>query len=152
MSRESVNGGWLMVDGNEDPDTQNRKPKTQNLIAIDHVQITVPVGQEQIARAFYCGVLGLTEIDKPASLASRGGLWLAIGDQQLHIGTEDGVDRSRTKAHIAYQVDDLIAWRTRLEQAGCVILESVPIPGHDRFETRDPFANRIEFIARQDGD
>ena len=58
-------------------------------MSIDHVQITIPVGQEQIAHAFYCGVLGLTEIEKPVSLAGRGGLWLAIGDQQLHIGVEE---------------------------------------------------------------
>ena len=25
-------------------------------------------------------------------------------------------------------------------------LESIPIPGHDRFECRDPFGNRLEFI------
>ena len=119
---------------------------------IDHVQITIPVGQEQIARAFYCGVLGLNEIEKPESLARRGGLWLAIGNQQLHVGVEDGVDRSRTKAHIAFQVAGLSAWRSRLEKSGCLITDAVPIPGYERFETRDPFGNRIEFIARRDGD
>jgi catechol 2,3-dioxygenase-like lactoylglutathione lyase family enzyme len=119
---------------------------------IDHVQITIPVGQEQIARAFYCGVLGLSEIEKPASLVGRGGFWLRIGNQQIHIGVEDGIDRTLTKAHIAYQVEDLDSWRARLEEAGCVILESVPIPGHDRVETRDPFANRLEFIQRRVGD
>ena len=116
---------------------------------IDHVQITIPVGQEQIAHAFYCGVLGLMEIAKPASLANRGGFWLAVGDQQLHIGTEDDVDRTLTKAHVAYRVADLAHWRATLERAGCLILESVPIPGYDRFETRDPFGNRIEFIERR---
>ena len=115
--------------------------------SIDHVQITIPFGQEQIAHAFYCGVLGLTEIPKPASLANRGGLWLKVGNQQLHIGVEDDVDRTQTKAHVAYRVADLAHWRTTLEQAGCLILESVPIPGYDRFETRDPFGNRIEFIT-----
>jgi catechol 2,3-dioxygenase-like lactoylglutathione lyase family enzyme len=119
---------------------------------IDHVQITIPVGQEQIARAFYCGVLGLSEIEKPASLVGRGGLWLRIGNQQIHIGVEDGIDRTLTKAHIAYQVEDLDSWRARLEEAGCLITESVPIPGCARFETRDPFSNRLEFIERRVGD
>jgi catechol 2,3-dioxygenase-like lactoylglutathione lyase family enzyme len=118
---------------------------------IDHVQITIPIGQEQIARAFYCGVLGLTEIEKPASLVGRGGFWLRIGSQQIHIGVEDGIDRTLTKAHIAYQVEDLDAWRTRLEEAGCLITESIPILGYARFETRDPFANRLEFIEHRDG-
>jgi catechol 2,3-dioxygenase-like lactoylglutathione lyase family enzyme len=116
---------------------------------IDHVQITIPVGQEQIARAFYCGVLGLTEIEKPDSLKGRGGLWVDVGGLALHIGTEDGVDRTLTKAHVAYRVHDIAEWRARLEGAGCIILESVPIAGYDRFETRDPFGNRMEFIAKR---
>jgi catechol 2,3-dioxygenase-like lactoylglutathione lyase family enzyme len=118
---------------------------------IDHIQITIPTGQEQIARAFYCGVLGLAEIEKPNSLKGRGGLWVAIGGQELHIGTEDGVDRTLTRAHVAYRVEDIDSWRAKLERAGCVILESVPIPGCDRFETRDPFGNRMEFISGRVG-
>lgn len=113
---------------------------------IHHVQITIPTGAEDAARAFYCGVLGLPEIDKPDSLKGRGGLWVALGDQQIHIGTEDGFDRLTTKAHVAYEVDDIARWRDRLEQHGAVIGDSVPIPGCERFETRDPFGNRIEFI------
>jgi catechol 2,3-dioxygenase-like lactoylglutathione lyase family enzyme len=113
---------------------------------INHVQITVPKGAEDAARAFYCGVLGLPEIAKPESLAGRGGLWLAIGDQQIHVGTEDGFDRLTTKGHIAYEVDDVPYWRDRLIAAGLTLAESVPIPGFDRFEARDPFGNRIEFI------
>ena len=57
------------------------------------------------------------------------------------------MDRALTRAHIAYRVTDLAAWRARLEEAGCLVLESLPIPGFDRFETRDPFGNRIEIIA-----
>jgi catechol 2,3-dioxygenase-like lactoylglutathione lyase family enzyme len=123
--------------------------KRDSIQRIDHVQITIPVGQEQIAHAFYCGMLGLTEIEKPASLAGRGGLWVMVGDQQLHIGTENDVDRMQTKAHIAFRVADLAYWRATLEHAGCLILESVSIPGYDRFEIRDPFGNRMEFIAGQ---
>lgn len=113
---------------------------------INHVQITIPTGVEASARAFYCGVLGLTEIVKPESLAGRGGFWLEIGDQQIHVGTEDSFDRLTTKAHIAYEVDDIAYWRARLTSSGAVIGDSVPIPGYARFETRDPFGNRIEFI------
>ncbi len=98
------------------------------------------------AREFYCGLLDLPEVEKPDSLKGRGGFWVQVGDRQLHIGTEEGVDRKRTKAHVAYQVDDLETWRERLAAAGVVALESVPIPGYDRFECRDPFGNRMEFI------
>ncbi|HYP59760.1 MAG TPA: VOC family protein [Thermomicrobiales bacterium] len=121
-------------------------------MSIDHVQITIPIGQEQIARTFYCGVLGLTEIEKPEALKRRGGLWLEVGGQQLHIGVEGGIDRTSSKAHVAYRVLDLARWRAKLEEAGCFILESVPMPNHDRFETRDPFGNRIELIAKHERD
>ncbi len=116
------------------------------IVNIHHVQITVAAEDVAAARAFYCGVLGLPEIEKPDSLKARGGLWVLAGDRQLHIGVEEGVERRRTKAHVAYQVDDLAAWRLRLAAAGVAALESVPIPGHDRFECRDPFGNRLEFI------
>jgi catechol 2,3-dioxygenase-like lactoylglutathione lyase family enzyme len=116
------------------------------ITGIHHVQITVPKGGEEQARAFYCGVLGLLEIEKPESLKGRGGFWLQVGDRQVHVGTEDGFDRLTTKAHIAYQVDDVAAWRVRLTANGIESDNSIPIPGYDRFEFRDPFGNRVEMI------
>lgn len=116
------------------------------ILGIHHVQITVAAAEAAAARAFYCGVLGLPEIEKPDSLKGRGGLWVRVGDRDLHIGVEEGVERGSTKAHVAYQVDDLPAWRERLADAGVAVVESVPIPGYDRFECRDPFGNRLEFI------
>ncbi len=115
------------------------------ITGIHHVQITISAADEDAARAFYCDVLELPEIEKPDSLKGRGGFWVMVGDRQLHAGVEEGVDR-RTKAHIAYQVDDLAVWRARLAAAGIEALESIPIPGYDRFECRDPFGNRMEFI------
>jgi catechol 2,3-dioxygenase-like lactoylglutathione lyase family enzyme len=111
-----------------------------------HVQITWPRGQEEVARRFYCDGLGLVEVAKPASLAGRGGLWLAVGDLQLHIGTEEGVDRHATKAHVAYSVTDLPAWRRRLAALGIETSAGMPIPGYRRCEFRDPCGNRVEFI------
>jgi catechol 2,3-dioxygenase-like lactoylglutathione lyase family enzyme len=116
------------------------------VIGIHHVQITAPAGQEQAAREFYCKVMGFKEIEKPAALKARGGLWLAVGDLQVHVGVEAGGERSATKAHLAYQVTDLAKWRDRLGKAGVKILDSVPIPGFARFEFRDPFGNRVELI------
>ena len=116
------------------------------LLRLHHAQITIEPGREDAARAFYCDLLGLPEIEKPVSLQGRGGFWVSLGDQQIHIGTETGVARTKTKAHLAYEVDDVEAWRARLQQAGIEALESVPIPGYARFEFRDPFGNRVEFI------
>jgi catechol 2,3-dioxygenase-like lactoylglutathione lyase family enzyme len=116
------------------------------IVGIHHVQLTIPPGSEEAARDFYCTMLGLPEIAKPASLQGRGGLWLQVGDRQVHIGVETNVDRQATKAHIAYQVRDLAAWRSKLTSANIEILSGIPIPGYDRFEFRDPFGNRVELI------
>lgn len=116
------------------------------ITGIHHTQITIPSGKEEEARAFYCGVLGLEEMDKPESLKGRGGFWLRTGNADLHIGTEEGVDRYQTKAHIAYEVNDVRYWKEQLEKLGTNIIPSVAIPGYDRFECRDPFGNRVEMI------
>lgn len=116
------------------------------ILDLHHAQITVPKGKEAEARHFYCDLLGLPEIEKPASLQGRGGFWLQAGHKQVHIGTEDGVDHHATKAHLAYLVDHLDHWRRHLEKHGIEFTKSIPIPGYDRLEFRDPFGNRIEFI------
>jgi catechol 2,3-dioxygenase-like lactoylglutathione lyase family enzyme len=117
--------------------------------AVHHVQVSIPIGAEDDARAFYCGVLGLREVPKPESLADRGGFWLELDGFQIHFGTEGGIDRSKTKAHIAYQVTDLDGWREKLTANDCSILDGIPIPGYNRFEFRDPFGNRVEFLEKQ---
>lgn len=113
---------------------------------LHHAQITVPEGAEAAAREFYCEVLGLPEVPKPESLAGRGGFWIAVGDQQVYIGAEPGGDRAATKAHLAYEVSGLDQWRQTLGTHGIKTLDSIPIPAFDRFEFRDPFGNRVEFI------
>ena len=121
-------------------------PAAPPIARLHHAQIMVSADQVEAARHFYCEVLGLPEVGKPDSLQGRGGLWVRVADQQVHIGVQDDAPRDRLRAHLAYQVADLPAWRVRLAAAGVVIDESVPIPGFDRFECRDPFGNRLEFI------
>ena len=118
------------------------------IVRLHHAQITIPQDTEEKARQFYCAVLGLREIEKPPSLAGRGGFWLQVGKTQLHIGTEEGMAREMTKAHLAYEVDDLEAYRQKLLAEGIQTLEGIPIPGYVRFEFRDPFGNRVELIQR----
>lgn len=116
------------------------------ILGIHHVQITIPKGEEKQARAFYCSLLGLSEVAKPDSLKGRGGFWVNVGAQDVHIGTEEGFDRLTTKAHIAYLVEDLTYWRNRLTENSIKIIGAVAIPHYDRFEFRDPFGNRVEMI------
>lgn len=117
-----------------------------SIIGLHHAQITIPAGAEEQGRQFYCQLLELSEIEKPDALKGRGGFWLQVGDRQVHVGTEEGVNRLATKAHLAYHVTDVEVWRKRLQAHGIEILEGVPIPGYQRFEVRDPFGNRMEFI------
>ena len=46
---------------------------------IDHIQLAMPGGREDEARAFYQDVLGIPEVAKPPHLAVRGGCWFERG-------------------------------------------------------------------------
>jgi len=117
------------------------------IIGLDHLQIAMPQGKEAQARAFYGGVLGLTELSKPPHLAARGGVWFSLGDQQLHLGVEREF-RPAQKAHPAFLVRDLAGLRHRLEQRGFAPYEDEPLEGYERFYVADPFGNRLEFLQR----
>ncbi|HEY8491901.1 MAG TPA: VOC family protein [Dehalococcoidia bacterium] len=119
------------------------------VLGLHHVQIFIPPGTEDRARAFYGGLLGLREVPKPPSLAGRGGLWYDVGDGQLHVSARPaGADTSGR--HPGLLVDDLAAFRRRLEAAGVPLEEDVPIPGFVRCYCRDPFGNRIELLERRE--
>ena len=120
------------------------------ITGLDHAQITIPPGREAEARDFYCTVLGLKEIPKPEPLVSRGGFWMTAGTYVIHVGVEDNVDRKNTKAHLAYRVTDLDLWRETLSSLGVDVIDGIAIPGFARFEFRDPFGNRVEFLQTQE--
>jgi catechol 2,3-dioxygenase-like lactoylglutathione lyase family enzyme len=115
---------------------------------LDHVQIAIPRGGEDVARAFFGERLGLAEIAKPANLAKRGGVWFALGSQELHCGVEEPFSPAR-KAHPALIVQGLGALRARLEAEGLAPRDEEPLPGFDRFFLDDPFGNRLEFLERR---
>lgn len=119
------------------------------ILAIHHAQIMIPLGQEDKARKFYCQLLGLTEIEKPTALKVRGGIWLEVGQQQLHLGidTKGAENPALSRAHIAYRVEDIEGWRQKLKAANIETLDGEPVTGLTRFEFRDPFGNRIEFLG-----
>jgi len=116
------------------------------ILGVHHVQITVPKAAEKRAKDFYCGVLALQEIEKPEALKGRGGFWVSVGNADVHISIEEGFDRLTTKSHIAYQVEDIDYWKNKLGKENVKISSSIPIPGYERFEFRDPFGNRVEMI------
>ena len=116
-------------------------------VLLDHVQVAMPAGREETARAFYGAALGLREIPKPAPLAARGGVWYAIGDLQLHLGVAANFSPA-TKAHPAFRVRDSASSAKRLQDAGFAVRWDCSLPGCDRFYTDDPFGNRIEILSR----
>ena len=112
---------------------------------LDHVQVAIPEGGEDAARRFYGGVLGLSELPKPANLAARGGVWFAAGPRQLHLGVDRDF-RAAGKAHPAFRVTNLPELLARCREAGARVVESEPLPGHVRAYVDDPFGNRIELL------
>ena len=120
-----------------------------DLVGIDHVQLSMPAGGEDVARAFYGDVLGLREVVKPAALAARGGCWFAGAGVAVHLGAESDF-RPLAKAHPALLVRDLDAARASLAAAGIPIEEDDSgIPAR-RCYVRDPFGNRIELVDARD--
>ncbi|TFW28759.1 glyoxalase [Massilia arenosa] len=117
------------------------------ILGLDHVQVAIPAGAEEEARAFYGGLLGMTEIPKPSVLAVRGGCWFQCGMQQLHIGADKDFHAAR-KAHPALLVRGLAALRARLQGAGCQLEPGEALEGVDRWMVYDPFGNRVELVER----
>jgi len=113
-----------------------------------HVQLAMPAGGEERARAFYAGVLGIPETPKPDVLARRGGAWFERDGLRIHLGVEEPFRPAR-KAHPALLVDGLDELIARLHAAGAVLRAAEELDGFDRVYAEDPFGNRLEFIQRR---
>ena len=123
------------------------------MIALHHVQVACPRGGEDDARRFYAGGLGLTEVEKPATLHGRGGAWFRSYDAlgavaaELHVGVEEPFVPAR-KAHPAFVVDDLEGVSDSVSAAGGEVdwRERDTFDGYQRFHVRDPHGNRVEVL------
>jgi catechol 2,3-dioxygenase-like lactoylglutathione lyase family enzyme len=115
------------------------------LLAIDHVQLAIPVGAEAAARPLYRDLLGLTEVGKPEPGRSRGGSWYEAGIVKVHLGVEPDF-RANRKAHPAFIVGDLRDLNRRAEAAGYEVKPDDELEGVERAFISDPFGNRLEFI------
>ncbi|SDY33039.1 hypothetical protein SAMN05661080_03108 [Modestobacter sp. DSM 44400] len=118
---------------------------TFELQPLHHVQLAVPRGAEDACRAFWGGLLGMTELTKPPVLAARGGCWFRGGGLEVHLGVEEPFAPA-TKAHPGVRVRGLRALADRLASAGAPVTWDDEFPGHDRFYSADPFGNRLEFL------
>ena len=115
---------------------------------IDHVQLAAPRGSEDQARAFFVGVLGLTEIEKPATLNKKGGAWFQLANYQIHIGIEEPFLPAR-KAHPAFEIENLEGFKDHLSKHQIEFKEDDELPGADRIYLEDPFGNRMEILEWQ---
>jgi catechol 2,3-dioxygenase-like lactoylglutathione lyase family enzyme len=116
-------------------------------LAIDHVQLAMPAGEEPRARAFYAGALGMDEVPKPPDLAARGGCWFESGGVRVHLGVETPFVPAR-KAHPGIVCVNLDGLLRRLAE------HDVPVTMGGTFEdgarhayVHDPFGNRLELIG-----
>ena len=116
--------------------------------AIEHVQLAMPKGQEDVARAFFGELLGFEEVAKPPALAMRGGAWFESGTVKVHLGVDQDFVAAK-KAHPAFLVSDLDELATRLRSAGYTVTVDNNLPGFNRFYVNDPFGNRLEFMETQ---
>jgi len=115
------------------------------IVGLDHVQLAMPAGEEERARTFYTGLLGIPEVPKPPHLARRGGVWFGHGDLKVHLGVEQQFRPAR-KAHPAFLVSGLGALIGVLTEAGFTPAEDEPLQGYARVYVNDPFGNRIELM------
>ncbi|WP_033667662.1 VOC family protein [Salinispora fenicalii] len=116
------------------------------LNGLHHTQLAIPPESEPAVRAFYGGVLGMTEIDKPPVLATRGGCWFRSNGLEIHLGVEQDFRPAR-KAHPGILVNDIDTLAKHLGEHGIEVDWDDNFPGHRRFYVHDPLGNRLEFLA-----
>ncbi|QFT87568.1 Glyoxalase-like domain protein [Bacillus sp. THAF10] len=112
---------------------------------IDHVQLAMPRGEEEIARKFYEQILGFQEVEKPELLKKRGGVWFALGTVKLHLGVEEPFTPAQ-KAHPAFTVENIESMKQHLNNQGVEYLTDDNLPGANRIHVHDVFGNRLEFL------
>jgi len=122
-------------------------------IGLDHLQVCIPPGTEETARAFWSGIIGLEEVPQAPELNSVTGCWFRLGAVGLHIGVQDPFVPSQ-KAHPALRISDRAALDVlvaRLEAAGHPVeWAEVPV-AEARCKVRDPFGNQVELVVGTTG-
>ena len=109
-----------------------------------YLHATILVRDLERTRAFYTGVLGLREVDRPR--LGFAGTWFAVGEQELHIVVRDNLGPDPAFSddrHIALGVADFAAVPARLEALG-IPFRHGKSPERPQIFFRDPDGNLIE--------
>jgi catechol 2,3-dioxygenase-like lactoylglutathione lyase family enzyme len=112
---------------------------------VHHIALTIPPGAEPQVRAFYGGVLGMTEIDGGTAARAAGGCRFRHGDLEFDFDVELGT-RIIRQAHPGTLVGDIDALAARLAEQGVAVEWDDKFPGYRRFYARDPLGNRLQFL------
>lgn len=108
-------------------------------LGIHHVSINV--SDTEAAKAFYVGVLGLTErSDRPNFPFA--GAWLDLAGQQVHL-IEGTVPGSHGQ-HFAVRVDDIRATVDELRERGITVSDAKPVGTGLQAFLHDPSGNLVE--------
>lgn len=101
--------------------------------------------------AFYSGVLGLQQMDRPD--LGFPGAWLRLGEQQLHLLELTNIDPTTGRPahggrdrHVALSTAALDPVRETLDKAG--ITYTLSISGRRALFCRDPDGNAVEILER----
>ena len=115
------------------------------VIGLDHVQLAMPAGGEEVAESFYRGLLGFARVPKPEPMATRGGCWFMAGTAAVHLGVEADFRPAR-KAHPALVVRDLAELAAAAAAENMELRPNPDQPDGAGYYIDDPFGNRIELI------
>jgi len=117
------------------------------IFAIHHVSLIISSVEKSLS--FYQGLLGLEIAERPE--LPFPGLWLKIGDQQLHLlelpkpdPVSSRPEHGGRDRHLAVSVRNLDALAESLQQAGVGYTRSKS--GREALFCRDPDGNALEFI------
>ena len=97
---------------------------------LSHINITMPMDREDIARSFYGGHLGLSEIPKPEALRARGGVWFDAGGLDIHVSVEEPRFGPDAQRHFGIECADVDGLRAKLKTAGVETDDGRPAPRH----------------------
>ncbi|HEX3281466.1 MAG TPA: VOC family protein [Pyrinomonadaceae bacterium] len=125
--------------------TNSNNSSSFRVVAMSHVNVTVPANAEAAAKEFYGSVLGLRELPKPPGSRQNVGAWYELGGVQLHLSVEEDGNNRASDRHVCYVVADVVTAEQYLRDSGVgIISDPRPIPGVNRFYVRDPGGNLIE--------
>jgi catechol 2,3-dioxygenase-like lactoylglutathione lyase family enzyme len=119
---------------------------------VHHIALTIPPGAESRVRAFYGGVLGMTEVADAGPADGRSGCQFRSGDLEFDFEVDlDAYVPSPRQAHPGTLVADIDALAARLAERGVAVEWDDRFLGYRRFYARDPLGNRLEFLQPMPG-